>query len=188
MIIKKSKKPTKRGNESRRVREKGESTFENIDERDEDNLKKDNFQRRQISSEENNVSSSVDIEKLKIKKKKKGKVIKGKSKGKSKNNKQEDIDKELIQLEKKNTEKMFKGELAEIMEEIEKENKDFKKNVFFSNFHELSNHLGIFDEVEEKKNQENNYSGLKNDPVTPFGLIDKYTEKAEKIKKIKKKK
>ena len=186
MILKKSKKPTKRGNESRRVREKGESTFENIDERDEDNLKKDNFQRRQISSEENNVSSSVDIEKLNIKKKKKGK--KSKSKGKSKNKQQEDIDKALIQLEKNNKEKMLKGELADLMEEIELENKDFKKNVFFSNFHELSNHLGIFDEVEEKKNQENNYSGLKNDPVTPFGLIDKYTEKAEKIKKIKKKK
>lgn len=46
---------------------------------------------------------------------------------------------------------MLKGELADLMEEIELENKDFKKNVFFSNFHELSNHLGIFDEVEEKK-------------------------------------
>jgi hypothetical protein len=188
MIIKKSKKPTKRGNESRRVREKGESTFENIDERDEDNLKKDNFQRRQISSEENNVSSSVDIEKLKIKKKKKGKGKKGKSKGKSENKQQEDIDKALIQLEKNNKEKMLKGELADLMEEIELENKDFKKNVFFSNFHDLNNNLGIFDEVEENKNQENNYSGLKSDPVTPFGLIDKYTEKAEKMKKIKKKK
>lgn len=86
MIIKKSKKPTKRGNESRRVREKGESTFENIDERDEDNLKKDNFQRRQISSEENNVSSSVDIEKLKIKKKRKVKVKKVNQKGNQKIN------------------------------------------------------------------------------------------------------
>ena len=186
MILKKSKKPTKRGNESRRVREKGESTFENIDERDEDNLKNDNFQRRQISSEENNVSSSVDIEKLKIKKKKKGK---GKSKGKSKNKKpEEEMDKALIQLEKNNKEKMLKGELADLMEEIELENKDFKKNVFFSNFHELNNHLGIFDEVEENKNQENNYSGLKSEPGTPFGLIDKYTEKAENMKKVKKKK
>lgn len=83
---------------------------------------------------------------------------------------------------------MLKGELADLMEEIELENKDFKKNVFFSNFHELSNHLGIFDEVEEKKNQDNNYSGLKSEPGSPFGLIDKYTEKAENMKKIKKKK
>ena len=188
MLLKKSKKTTKRGSESRRIREQGESTFENIDERDEDNLKKDNFQRRQISSEENNVSSSVDIEKLKIKKKKKGKGKKGKSKGKSENKQQEDIDKALIQLEKNNKEKMLKGELADLMEEIELENKDFKKNVFFSNFHELSNHLGIFDEVEEKKNQDNNYSGLKSEPGSPFGLIDKYTEKAENMKKIKKKK
>jgi len=189
MILKKSKKPTKRGNESRRVREKGESTIENIDERDEDNLKNDKFQRRQISSEENNnnVSSSVDIEKLKIKKKKKGK---GKSKGKSKNKKpEEEMDKALIQLEKNNKEKMLKGELADLMEEIENENKDFKKNVFFSNFHELNNHLGIFDEVvEENKNQENNYSGLKGAVASPFGLIDKYTEKAEKMKKVNKKK
>ena len=189
MILKKSKKPTKRGNESRRVREKGESTIENIDERDEDNLKNDKFQRHQISSEENNnnVSSSVDIEKLKIKKKKKGK---GKSKGKSKNKKpEEEMDKALIQLEKNNKEKMLKGELADLMEEIENENKDFKKNVFFSNFHELNNHLGIFDEVvEENKNQENNYSGLKGAVASPFGLIDKYTEKAEKMKKVNKKK
>ena len=83
---------------------------------------------------------------------------------------------------------MLKGELADLMEEIELENKDFKKNVFFSNFHELNNHLGIFDEVEENKNQENNYSGLKSEPGTPFGLIDKYTEKAENMKKVKKKK
>ena len=185
MIIKKNKKATKRGNESRRVREKGESTFENIDERDEDYL--NNNQRRQISSEENNISSSVDIEKLKIKKKKKGKGKKSKSKGKSKNKQQEDIDKALIQLEKNNKEKMLKGELADLMEEIENENKDFKKNVFFSNFHDLNNHLGIFDEVEENKNQENYYSGLKSDPITPFGLIDKYIEKAEKMKKQKKK-
>ena len=187
MIIKKSKKPTKRGNESRRVREKGESTFENIDERDEDNLKKDNFQRRQISSEENNVSSSVDIEKLKIKKKKKGKGKKGKSKGKSENKQQEDIDKALIQLEKNNKEKMLKGELADLMEEIELENKDFKKNVFFSNFHELNKNLGIFDEVQNNKQSEN-YEGIKDNTITPYGLINKYTEKAENIKKIKKKK
>ena len=39
---------------------------------------------------------------------------------------------------------MLVGELADIMEEIEIENKDFKKNVFFSNFHDLHNHLGIY--------------------------------------------
>ena len=33
MLIKKNKKSTKRGNESRRIRDKGESTFENIDEK-----------------------------------------------------------------------------------------------------------------------------------------------------------
>ena len=53
MLLKKNKnkKTTKRGNESRRVREQAESTFENIDERDEDylyndNKKKTNFFRR----------------------------------------------------------------------------------------------------------------------------------------------
>ena len=52
MLIKKNKKTTKRGNESRRVREQGESTFENIDERDEDYLyndnKKNNLQKKII--------------------------------------------------------------------------------------------------------------------------------------------
>ena len=79
MFLKNSKKISKRGNESRRIREQGESTFENIDERDEDYLYNDNPKRKPISSEENNVSSSVDIEKLKIKKKeKKGKKKKQK--------------------------------------------------------------------------------------------------------------
>ena len=42
--------------------------------------------------------------------------------------------------------------------------------------------------LKKKKNQDNNYSGLKSEPGSPFGLIDKYTEKAENMKKIKKKK
>ena len=71
MFLKNSKKISKRGNESRRIREQGESTFENIDERDEDYLYNDNPKRMPISSEDNNVSGSVNIEKLKIKKKEK---------------------------------------------------------------------------------------------------------------------
>ena len=179
MLLKKNKKITKRGNESRRVREQGESTFENIDERDEDYLYNDN-KKKQISSEENNISSSVDIEKLKNTKK--GKKVKKKS-----DKQQQEIDNTLIQMEKNNKEKMLNGELAELMEEIEFENKDFKKNVFFSNFHELNNNLGIFDEVQNNK-QSGNYEGIKDKTITPYGLINKYTEKAEHLKKTKKKK
>ena len=180
MLIKKNKKTTKRGNESRRVREQGESTFENIDERDEDYLYNDS-KKKQISSEENNISSSVDIDKLKnTKKGKKGKKTK-------RDKQQQEIDNALIQMEKNNKEKMLNGELAELMEEIELENKDFKKNVFFSNFHELNKNLGIFDEVQNSK-QTGNYEGIKDNTITPYGLINKYTEKAENIKKIKKKK
>ena len=70
MLLKKSIKKNKRGNESRRVREQGESTLDNIDEKDMDiSTNVDNFKKRQISSEEsNNKNSSIDIEKLKIKK------------------------------------------------------------------------------------------------------------------------
>ena len=76
MLIRKNKKTAKRSSESRRVREQGESTFENIDERDEDYLYNDN-KKKQVSSEENNISSSVDIDKLKnTKKGKKGKKTK----------------------------------------------------------------------------------------------------------------
>jgi len=179
MLIKKNKKTTKRGNESRRVREQGESTFENIDERDEDYLYNDN--KKKQSSEENNISSSVDIDKLKnTKKGKKGKKTK-------RDKQQQEIDNALIQMEKNNKEKMLNGELAELMEEIELENKDFKKNVFFSNFHELNKNLGIFDEVQNNK-QSGNYEGIKDNTITPYGLINKYTEKAENIKKTKKKK
>ena len=188
MLIKNKKKTSKRGNESRRIRENGESTFENIDERDEDHIYKDDINGRPISSEGgNNINSSVDIDKLKVKKKgKKGKV---KSKGKRKKNKQqEEIDKALIQLEKNNKEKMLVGELADIMEEIEIENKDFKKNVFFSNFHDLHNHLGIFDEAEGNNIPTDNYPGVKDEKISPYGLINKYTEKAENLKKTKKKK
>ena len=180
MLLKKSKKTTKRGSESRRIREQGESTFENIDERDEDYLYNDS-KKKQISSEENNISISVDIDKLKnTKKGKKGKKTK-------RDKQQQEIDNALIQMEKNNKEKMLNGELAELMEEIELENKDFKKNVFFSNFHELNKNLGIFDEVQNSK-QTGNYEGIKDNTITPYGLINKYTEKAENIKKIKKKK
>ena len=180
MLLKKNKKTTKRGSESRRIREQGESTFENINERDEDYLYNDS-KKKQISSEENNISSSVDIDKLKnTKKGKKGKKTK-------RDKQQQEIDNALIQMEKNNKEKMLNGELAELMEEIELENKDFKKNVFFSNFHELNKNLGIFDEVQNSK-QTGNYEGIKDNTITPYGLINKYTEKAENIKKIKKKK
>ena len=162
MLLKKSIKKNKRGNESRRIREQGESTLDNIDEKDMDiSTNVDNFKKRQISSEEsNNKNSSIDIEKLKIKKD-----------------------------SKKKKEKILDGELFELLEEIEDENQDFKKNVFFSNFHELNNNLGIFDDISEKKNNDknDNYVGVKGD-IHAYGLIDKYTEKAQNIKKTKNKK
>ena len=187
MLLKKNINNSKRGNESRRVREQGESTLENIEENDldlsSDEKKKKNVIKRQISSDKNNnMNSSVDIEKLKIKKKK------GTKKKKSKNNKKlNEMDNALLQLEQKNKEKILDGELYDLLEEIENENKDFKKNVFFSNFHELNKNLGIFDEVQNSK-QTGNYEGIKDNTITPYGLINKYTEKAENIKKIKKKK
>ena len=182
MLIKKDIKKNKRGNESRRVREQEENTYENIDE---NNI--DNYNKRQISSEENNnINSSIDIEKLKIKKEEKKSK---KKKGKNKRKKMDEIDNTLLKLEQKNKEKLLNGELYELLEEIEKENKDFKDNVFFSNFHELNNNLGIFDEISEKnKNLNNdNYVGIKGE-ITSHGLIDKYIEKAENIKKEKKNK
>ena len=183
MLVKKNIKNNKRGNESRRIREQGESTLENIDEKDLGNYKK-----RQISSEENNnnINSSIDIEKLKINEKE---TKPKKKKGKYRKKKMDEMDKALLQLEQKNKEKLLNGELCELLEEIEDENKDFKNNVFFSNFHELNNNLGIFDEISGKnKNEQNdNYVGVKGN-ITSHGLIDKYTEKAEKIKKTKIKK
>ena len=176
MLIKKNIKKSKRGNESRRIREQGESTLENIDEK-----------KIQISSEENNnISSSIDIEKLKTNKEEEKTK---KKKVKKKNKKMNEIDNTLLQLEQKNKEKLLNGELYELLEEIEDENKDFKNNVFFSNFHELNNNLGIFDETTKNNNnvKNDNYVGIKGD-ITSHGLIDKYTEKAEKIKKNKKKK
>ena len=182
MLIKKNIKNNKRGNESRRVREQGDSTLENIEEKD-----LDKFKNRQISSEENNnnINSSIDIEKLKINKNEEPK----KKKGKNKKKKMDEMDNALLQLEQKNKEKLLNGELYELLEEIEDENKDFKKNVFFSNFHELNNNLGIFDGISEKNKiiKNDNYVGVKGD-ITSHGLIDKYTEKAENIKKNKNKK
>ena len=184
MLIKKNLKKNKRGNESRRIREQNESTLDNIDEKDmEISTNVDKFKKRQISSEENNNknTSSIDIEKLKIKKE---------EKKEKKKNKLEQIDNDLLQLEQKNKEKILNEELFDLLEEVENENKDFKKNVFFSNFHELNNNLGIFDEISDKNNyneNKNNYVGVKGD-IHAYGLIDKYTEKAENIKKTKNKK
>jgi hypothetical protein len=177
MLIKKNIKNNKRGNESRRVREQEESNLEE-DEKDLDNYKKG------ISSEENNnANSSIDIEKLKIDKKEE------KPKKKKSKNKLNEMDNALLQLEQKNKEKLINGELYDLLQEIEDENKDFKKNVFFSNFHELNNNLGIFDDIsQDNKNTINdNYVGVKGE-ITSHGLIDKYTEKAEDLKKNKKKK
>ena len=59
MLLKKSIKKNKRGNESRRIREQGESTLDNIDEKDMDiSTNVDNFKKRQISSEESNNKNS----------------------------------------------------------------------------------------------------------------------------------
>ena len=177
MLIKKNIKNNKRGNESRRVREQEESNLEE-DEKDLDNYKKG------ISSEENNnANSSIDIEKLKIDKKEE------KPKKKKSKNKLNEMDNTLLQLEQKNKEKLINGELYDLLQEIEDENKDFKKNVFFSNFHELNNNLGIFDNIsQDNKNTINdNYVGVKGE-ITSHGLIDKYTEKAEDLKINKKKK
>ena len=177
MLIKKNIKNNKRGNESRRVREQEESNLEE-DEKDLDNYKKG------ISSEENNnANSSIDIEKLKIDKKEE------KPKKKKSKNKLNEMDNTLLQLEQKNKEKLINGELYDLLQEIEDENKDFKKNVFFSNFHELNNNLGIFDDIsQDNKNTINdNYVGVKGE-ITSHGLIDKYTEKAEDLKINKKKK
>ena len=189
MLIKKNLKKDKRGNESRRIREQNESTLDNIDEKDiEISTNVDKFKKRQISSEENNNknTSSIDIEKLKIKKDEKPKKKKEK-----KNKKLDEMDNDLLQLEQKNKEKILNEELFDLLEEIENENQDFKKNVFFSNFHELNNNLGIFDEISDKKNykdnSKDNFVGVKGD-IHAYGLIDKYTEKAEKIKKSKNKK
>ena len=177
MLIKKNIKNNKRGNESRRVREQEESNLEE-DEKDLDNYKKG------ISSEENNnANSSIDIEKLKIDKKEE------KPKKKKSKNKLNEMDNTLLQLEQKNKEKLINGELYDLLQEIEDENKDFKKNVFFSNFHELNNNLGIFDNISQdnKNNINDNYVGVKGE-ITSHGLIDKYTEKAEDLKINKKKK
>ena len=177
MLIKKNIKNNKRGNESRRVREQEECNLEE-DEKDLDNYKKG------ISSEENNnANSSIDIEKLKIDKKEE------KPKKKKSKNKLNEMDNALLQLEQKNKEKLINGELYDLLQEIEDENKDFKKNVFFSNFHELNNNLGIFDNIsQDNKNTINdNYVGVKGE-ITSHGLIDKYTEKAEDLKINKKKK
>ena len=120
MLLKKNINNSKRGNESRRVREQGESTLENIEENDldlsSDEKKKKNVIKRQISSDKNNnMNNSIDIEKLKIKKKK------GTKKKKSKNNKKlNEMDNALLQLEQKNKEKILDGELYDLLEEIEK--------------------------------------------------------------------
>ena len=187
MLIKKNLKKNKRGNESRRIREQNESTLDNIDEKDMEINNVDKFKKRQISTEENNNknTSSIDIEKLKIKKDEKSKKKKEKKKKKL-----DEMDNDLLQLEQKNKEKVLNEELLDLLEEIENENQDFKKNVFFSNFHELNNNLGIFDEISDKKNyndDKNNYVGIKGN-IHAYGLIDKYTEKAENIKKTKNKK
>ena len=62
------------------------------------------------------------------------------------------------------------------------DNFDFKNNVFYKNFHHLINGMGIFDKMKKDYVPINNTQEVLDKVLSPDVLIEKYTEKAKKMK------
>ena len=91
------------------------------------------------------------------------------------------LDEELQRIEKRNKENVLCGDLGELIGEIERENVNFKKNVFMKNFKNLHNNIGIFDKELIPPLQDDIEKVLDEYHSTDF-LVQKYTQRAKNIK------
>lgn len=93
-----------------------------------------------------------------------------------------DLDETINSVEKNNAKFLLKGRLAEIYEEVVKENTDFKNNIFFKNLNFVENKVGDMDKVlishtYKDSNKEDLYKNIK----TSKEIYNKYVEKASRI-------
>ena len=102
-------------------------------------------------------------------------------------NEYEDMDNIFNEVERFNAKNILKGDLAEIYNEVIKDNSDFKENIFFVNLNYYENMIGNCDDTKishsfkEYKKEElfkNNYLPAKE-------LYNKYNNKAKIIKEKK---
>ena len=97
-------------------------------------------------------------------------------------NNKHNLDEELQRIEKRNKENVLCGDdLDELIGEIEKENVNFKKNVFMKNFKNIHNNIGVFDK-ELIPPLKDDIDKVLNEYHSFDFLIQKYTQRAKNIK------
>ena len=98
--------------------------------------------------------------------------------------KYEEMDNLFNEVEKFNAKNILKGDLAEIYDEIIKENSDFKENIFFVNLNHYENSVGNCDNevVQHSFKEYKKEDLLKNKYLPSKELYNKYDKKAKIIK------
>ena len=140
---------------------------------------KDKNEQKNISNEEKLLNENIDEKKY----------INNNDKNITKKNKNEfeNMDDIFNEVEKFNAKNILKGDLAEIYNEVIKENTDFKDNIFFVNLNHYENMIGNCDDkkishtFKEYKKEEL----LKNQYLPAKELYNKYDRKAKIIQKQK---
>lgn len=133
--------------------------------------KRDHYSKNDESSSFVNKNNySTDSKFLNNSEKYKGKFYKGKY----------NFDEDFQRIEKRNKDNVLCGDLNELIGEIERENINFKKNVFMKNFKNMHSNIGIFDKELIPPLQDDIEKVLNEYHSTEF-LVQKYTQKAENI-------
>ena len=106
-----------------------------------------------------------------------------KDKRKVENNEYIIMDNTFNEVEKYNAKNILKGDLAEIYEDLIKENLDFKDDIFFVNLNQFEKKIGDCDD----KLISHSYQNFKKNELfkqykSSRELLQKYTDRAERIK------
>ena len=96
----------------------------------------------------------------------------------------EEMDDLFNEVEKFNAKNILKGDLAEMYDEIIKENSDFKENIFFVNLNHYENLIGNCDNkvIQHSFKEYKKEELLKNKYLPSRELYNKYDKKAKIIK------
>ena len=99
----------------------------------------------------------------------------------------EEMDDLFNEVEKFNAKNILKGDLAEMYDEIIKENSDFKENIFFVNLNHYENLIGNCDNkvIQHSFKEYKKEELLKNKYLPSKELYNKYDKKAKIIRKKK---
>ena len=85
-------------------------------------------------------------------------------------------------MENNDADKILSNSLKQIYSQIKIDNFEFKNNVFYKNVHHLINGMGIFDKMKKDYVPIKNTQEVLDNIISTDDLIEKYTEKAKKMK------